>query len=69
VTKEEFSNPSRIRHSRENGNPALGFEAVDACPLRIARLLEAYGMLWIDQALNRGRGQSVAFAPAERSPH
>jgi len=26
----------------------LGFEAVDAGPLRIARLLEPYGMLWID---------------------
>ena len=40
----------------------LGFEAVDAGPLRNARLLEAYGMLWIDQALNRGRGRSFAFA-------
>jgi hypothetical protein len=29
----------------------LGFEAVDAGPLRVARLLEPYGMLWIDQAL------------------
>jgi predicted dinucleotide-binding enzyme len=46
----------------------LGFEAVDAGPLRIARLLEAYGMLWIDQALNRGRGQSFAFALTDRSP-
>jgi 8-hydroxy-5-deazaflavin:NADPH oxidoreductase len=44
----------------------LGFEAVDAGPLRIARLLEPYGMLWIDQALNRGRGGSFAFALAER---
>jgi 8-hydroxy-5-deazaflavin:NADPH oxidoreductase len=46
----------------------LGFEAVDAGPLRIARLLEAYGMLWIDQALNRRRGQSFAFALTDRSP-
>lgn len=46
----------------------LGFEAVDAGPLRIARLLEAYGMLWIDQALNRGRAQSFAFALTDRSP-
>jgi 8-hydroxy-5-deazaflavin:NADPH oxidoreductase len=46
----------------------LGFEAADAGPLRIARLLEAYGMLWIDQALNRGRGQSFAFALIDRSP-
>ena len=46
----------------------LGFEAIDAGPLRIARLLEAFGMLWIDQALNRGRGQSFAFALIDRSP-
>lgn len=46
----------------------LGFEAVDAGPLQIARLLEAYGMLWIDQALNRGRGQSFAFALIDRAP-
>jgi len=46
----------------------LGFEPVDAGPLRIARLLEPYGMLWIDQALNRGRGQSFAFAITDRSP-
>ena len=46
----------------------LGFEAVDAGPLRIARLLEAYGMLWIDQALNRGRGRSFAFAIIYRAP-
>ena len=57
----------------ETGKPAvlrlvasLGFEAVDAGPLPIARLLEPYGMLWIDQALNRGRGRSFAFAITER---
>jgi 8-hydroxy-5-deazaflavin:NADPH oxidoreductase len=44
----------------------LGFEAVDAGPLHIARLLEPYGMLWIDQALNRGRGQNFAFALIDR---
>lgn len=44
----------------------LGFEAVDAGPLRAARLLEAYGMLWIDQALNRGRGRDFAFALTRR---
>jgi 8-hydroxy-5-deazaflavin:NADPH oxidoreductase len=46
----------------------LGFEAVDAGPLRIARLLEAYGMLWIDQALNRGREQNFAVALIDRAP-
>jgi predicted dinucleotide-binding enzyme len=44
----------------------LGFEPVDAGPLRIARLPEPYGMLWIDQALNRGRGPSFGFAITER---
>lgn len=45
----------------------LGFEAVDAGPLRIARLLEPYGMLWIDQALNRGAGRGFAFVRVRRS--
>ena len=40
----------------------LGFEAIDAGPLRNARLLEPFGMLWIDQALNRGMGRDFAFA-------
>ena len=44
----------------------LGFEAIDAGPLRIARLLEPYGMLWIDQALNRGAGRDFAFAMVRR---
>ena len=44
----------------------IGFEAVDAGPLRIARLLEPYGMLWIDQVLKRGRGADFAFALARR---
>ncbi|MBV8505691.1 MAG: hypothetical protein JOZ11_07785 [Alphaproteobacteria bacterium] len=45
----------------------LGLEPADAGPLGIARLLEPYGMLWIDQALNRGRGRSFAFAISNRS--
>jgi 8-hydroxy-5-deazaflavin:NADPH oxidoreductase len=40
----------------------IGFEAVDAGPLRIARLLEPLAMLWIDQAVNRGAGHDFAFA-------
>jgi hypothetical protein len=40
----------------------LGFEAVDAGPLKNARLLEPLAMLWIDQAMNRGRGRDFAFA-------
>ena len=41
---------------------ATGFEAADAGPLRNARLLEAFAMLWIDQAMIRGRGRDFAFA-------
>jgi predicted dinucleotide-binding enzyme len=44
----------------------LGFDAVDAGPLRIARLLEPFGMLWIDQALMRGAGRGFAFARLTR---
>jgi 8-hydroxy-5-deazaflavin:NADPH oxidoreductase len=46
---------------------ALGFEAVDAGPLKNARLLEPLAMLWIDQALNRGAGQDFAFAVVRKS--
>jgi 8-hydroxy-5-deazaflavin:NADPH oxidoreductase len=42
---------------------SLAFEAVDAGPLRNARLLEAYGMLWIDQALYRGGGPELRLRP------
>ena len=44
----------------------LGFEAVDAGPLRIARLLEPYAMLWIDQALTRGAGRDFALTRIRR---
>jgi 8-hydroxy-5-deazaflavin:NADPH oxidoreductase len=44
----------------------LGFEAVDAGPLRIARLLEPHAMLWIHLALNRGLGRDWAFALVRR---
>lgn len=39
-----------------------GFEAIDAGPLRNARLIEPMAMLWIDQALARGAGTDFAFA-------
>jgi hypothetical protein len=45
---------------------ALGFDVVDAGPLRNARLLEAHAMLWIDLALNRGLGRDWAFARLRR---
>ena len=40
----------------------LGFEALDAGPLAHAHLLEAFAMLWIDQAFARGQGRKSAFA-------
>jgi len=40
---------------------AIGFEAIDAGPLRIARLLEPFAMLWIHLALFRGMGTGIAF--------
>jgi len=44
----------------------LGFEVIDAGPLRNARLLEAHAMLWIDLALARGQGREFAFSILRR---
>ncbi|SFP44789.1 hypothetical protein SAMN03159463_04223 [Mesorhizobium sp. NFR06] len=44
----------------------LGFEALDAGPLRMARLLEPYAMVWINQAIIRGEGRDWSFAIARR---
>ena len=44
----------------------LGFDVIDAGPLRNARLLEAHAMLWIDLALKRGLGRDWAFARIRR---
>jgi predicted dinucleotide-binding enzyme len=44
----------------------LGFRAVDAGPLRMARLLEPMAMLWIHMAVNRGEALSHAFALTQR---
>ena len=40
----------------------LGFQPVDAGGLKIARLLEPFGMLWIHMALERKAGLDNAFA-------
>jgi len=40
----------------------LGFEPLDAGDLAKARLLEPFGMVWINQALARGKGRHWAFA-------
>lgn len=39
----------------------LVFEPVDAGPLKQARLLEPFAMLWISMALGQGMGQDFAF--------
>ena len=44
----------------------LGFDVIDAGPLRNARLLEAHAMLWIDLSLARGLGRDWAFARVKR---
>jgi predicted dinucleotide-binding enzyme len=45
----------------------LGFQAIDAGPLRIARLLEPMAMLWIHMTVNRGEPMSRAFALTQRA--
>lgn len=40
----------------------LGFQAVDAGGLEVARLLEPFGMLWIHMAIDRNAGRDNAFA-------
>jgi 8-hydroxy-5-deazaflavin:NADPH oxidoreductase len=44
----------------------LGFEAVDAGPLRAARLLGPMAMFWIKQAIERKFGTGFAFALTRR---
>lgn len=44
----------------------LGFQAVDAGPLRIARLLEPMAMVWIHMAINGGAPMTQAFALVQR---
>ena len=57
----------------EHGKPAvlglvgdLGYEAVDAGRLDVARLLEPYGMLWIHLAGARKLGRNFAFGLLRR---
>jgi 8-hydroxy-5-deazaflavin:NADPH oxidoreductase len=45
----------------------LGFEAIDAGGLAVARLLEPYGMLWIHLANARGLGRDFAFGLLRRN--
>ena len=43
----------------------LGFDPLDAGDMTKARLLEPFGMVWINQALFRGKGRNWAFAAVE----
>ncbi|MFN6955029.1 MAG: NADPH-dependent F420 reductase [Acetobacteraceae bacterium] len=43
----------------------LGFAPLDAGDITKARLLEPFGMVWINQALFRGKGRDWAFAVVE----
>jgi predicted dinucleotide-binding enzyme len=44
----------------------LGFEALDAGPLKAARLLEPMAMIWIDQAMRNGMASDRAWALLDR---
>lgn len=44
----------------------LGFEAMDAGPLSMARYLEPYAMLWIKLAMVYGQGRNFAFSVIRR---
>jgi predicted dinucleotide-binding enzyme len=44
----------------------LGFEVLDAGPLKSARLLEPMAMVWIDQAMRYGMSPDRAWALMER---
>jgi NADPH-dependent F420 reductase len=39
----------------------LGFDVIDAGPLKNARLIEPLAMLWIELAYNQGMGTDIAF--------
>jgi 8-hydroxy-5-deazaflavin:NADPH oxidoreductase len=45
----------------------LGFDAVDAGGLKVARLLEPLAMLWIHLAMAQGLGREIAFALLRRA--
>lgn len=44
----------------------LGFAPLDAGDITLSRLLEPFGLLWINQALRRGKGRHWAFAAIDR---
>jgi len=44
----------------------LGFKPLDAGDITKARLLEPFGMVWINQAIMRGKGRDWAFSVATK---
>ena len=54
------SEPAKAQVAQVLG--ALGFEALDAGDITKSRLLEPLGMVWINQALLRGKGRNWALA-------
>ena len=47
----------------------IGFEPLDAGDLTKARLLEPYGMVWINQALVQGKGRDWRLQRSARRRH
>jgi 8-hydroxy-5-deazaflavin:NADPH oxidoreductase len=45
---------------------SLGFEAIDAGELKVARLLEPYAMRWIHLMARRNQGRNFAFSVLRR---
>src|SRR5258708_7826339 len=45
---------------------AVGFAARDAGPLRIARYMEPFAVLWINQAMMQREGRDFEFVPHKR---
>jgi hypothetical protein len=45
----------------------LGFEPLDAGDITKSRLLEPFALVWINQALARGKGRDWAFAAVPRN--
>jgi hypothetical protein len=46
----------------------IGFEPLDAGALAMSRYLEPFAMVWINQAIFRGKGRAWAFAALEKAP-
>lgn len=62
VAGDEAAAKSKVAALAED----LGFEAIDAGPLRRSSLLEHVAMLWITQAIVEGAGRNFAFAVLRR---